>query len=183
MATKDNKYHLCPLLSGDISLNGGKSRLTSTTLRSSSSQTGEAVRMVNSSETSPSHPDLSTLNNTSSPTHHTIIQCARTTNSLSSQNNHLINTFMAHQSSPPSTSTNPLDLNSVFSHKMFETSILLQTSDEEGSTTQIEPLPNLDYHLLYTLIQLARFVISCHVICSYTWSHKCPCVSPPNVPK
>ncbi|KAK3173072.1 hypothetical protein OEA41_006401 [Lepraria neglecta] len=39
---------------------------------------------------------------------------------------------------------------------MFETSILLQTSDKEGNTTQIEPLPNLDYHLLYTLIQLAR---------------------------
>ena len=125
---------------------------------------------------SPSHPDLSTLSTTSSPTHHTIFQCARTTNSLSSHHIHLTNTTMAHQSSPPSTSTNPLDLNSVFSHKMFETSILLQTSDEEGSTTQIEPLPNLDYHLLYTLIQLARYVISCHIICSYTWSPECPCV-------
>ncbi|KAL2055812.1 hypothetical protein ABVK25_004056 [Lepraria finkii] len=39
---------------------------------------------------------------------------------------------------------------------MFETSIPLQTSDDEGNATQIEPLPNLDYHLLYTLIQLAR---------------------------
>ena len=92
MATKDNKFPLCPLVSGDISLNGGKSRLTST-LRSSSSQTGGGLRMVNSSETSPSHPDLSTLNTTSSSTHHTIFQCARTTDSLSSQHIHLTNTI------------------------------------------------------------------------------------------
>ncbi|KAL2046913.1 hypothetical protein N7G274_000931 [Stereocaulon virgatum] len=57
----------------------------------------------------------------------------------------------------PSTISHFLDLASPFSNSLFQTSILLQTINEtNNTTTHIEPLPHLDYNLLYTLIHLAR---------------------------
>ena len=153
MAIKDNKTLSVLLVSGDISLNGGKSRLTSTH-RSPSSQTGGAQRMVNSSETFPSHPDLSALNTTSSPTHHTMFQCARTTNNLSSQHIHLTNTTMAHQSSAPSNSTNPLDFNSV---AFSRTKCSKRPFRCKPVTTRATPLKSNHYQISITICCIRSF--------------------------
>jgi len=55
----------------------------------------------------------------------------------------------------PNTIDTILDLQTRTSHQLFKTQIL-NSIPPESLTTDLEPLPTLDYHLLYLLIKLAR---------------------------